>query len=181
MNDSVQSNPSVAVTPIGLNHLVLNVRDIEASHHFWTELLGFHQVGEVPPGLGGVRRGAKRFYSGVRDGRMHHHDIALVDTPDLAQPDGPNPIGHSLSRCRTARPGWAARVPQSRGVAFERRRARRDAQPVYPRPEYCSVELLRAAAWYGKATSTRRSTTMAVPTEGAGALDDRAEYPAFGR
>jgi hypothetical protein len=26
-----------AVTPVGLNHLVLNVRDIEESHRFWTE------------------------------------------------------------------------------------------------------------------------------------------------
>jgi len=32
-----------AQTPCGLNHLVLNVRDIEESHRFWTELLGFRQ------------------------------------------------------------------------------------------------------------------------------------------
>jgi len=31
MNDSVQSSP---VTPVGINHLVLNVRDIEAPHRF---------------------------------------------------------------------------------------------------------------------------------------------------
>ena len=74
MNDSVQSNPTVAVTPVGLNHLVLNVRDIEASHRFWTEMLGFRQVGEVPPRLGGVQRGAMRFYSGV-DGRNKNSAI----------------------------------------------------------------------------------------------------------
>ena len=42
------------VTPIGLNHLVINVRDIEASHKFWTEMLGFQQVGSVPPGTVGT-------------------------------------------------------------------------------------------------------------------------------
>ena len=35
------------VTPMGLNHLVINVRNLEESHRFWTEMLGFKQVGEV--------------------------------------------------------------------------------------------------------------------------------------
>jgi catechol-2,3-dioxygenase len=35
------------VTPRGINHLVLNVRDIEESHRFWTEIVGFRQVGEL--------------------------------------------------------------------------------------------------------------------------------------
>ena len=30
-----------AVTPVGLNHLVLNVRNLEESHKFWTEIIGF--------------------------------------------------------------------------------------------------------------------------------------------
>ena len=37
--------PSAALTPTGINHLVINVRDIEESHRFWTEILGFKQVG----------------------------------------------------------------------------------------------------------------------------------------
>lgn len=36
-----------AVMPLGLNHLVLNVTDLEESHRFWTEILGFVQVGEL--------------------------------------------------------------------------------------------------------------------------------------
>jgi catechol 2,3-dioxygenase-like lactoylglutathione lyase family enzyme len=91
MNDQVPSGP---VTPVGLNHLVINVRDIEESHRSLTDLIGLRQVGEIPPGLGGMPRGVMRFYSGERDGKMHHHDIALVHTPDLRQPEGPNPIGH---------------------------------------------------------------------------------------
>ena len=35
------------VTPRGINHLVLNVRDIEESHRFWTEVVGFRQVGHL--------------------------------------------------------------------------------------------------------------------------------------
>ena len=43
----IPTPPREAVTPVGINHLVLNVHDIEASHTFWTELLGFKQVGEL--------------------------------------------------------------------------------------------------------------------------------------
>ena len=71
------------VKPSGVNHLVLNVRDIEESHHFWSDLLGFAQVGELhadnpitPPGC------RMRFYSGAD----HHHDIALVENPNLPEP-----------------------------------------------------------------------------------------------
>ncbi len=74
--------PTEALTPVGLNHLVINVRDIEESHRFWTEMLGFKQVGVSR------RRGGKmRFYSGDHGGgRMNHHDIALVENPDLPPP-----------------------------------------------------------------------------------------------
>ena len=37
--------PAEAVTPGGINHLVINVRDMEESHKFWTEILGFKEVG----------------------------------------------------------------------------------------------------------------------------------------
>ncbi len=74
-----------AQTPCGLNHLVLNVRDIEESHRFWTDLLGFHQVGvSHRPDPDG--KPPMRFYSGKRDGKLRHHDIALVE--GLAPPAG---------------------------------------------------------------------------------------------
>jgi len=68
--------------PSGINHLVINVRDLEESHRFWTGLLGFRHVGTSrrarsdggPP---------TRFYSGMKDGKLHHHDIALHQQPDL--------------------------------------------------------------------------------------------------
>ena len=178
MNDSVQSNPTVAVTPVGLNHLVLNVRDIEASHRFWTEMLGFQQVGEVPPRLGGVQRGAMRFYSGVRDGRMHHHDIALVDTPEMAQPEGPNPIGH-VAIALPDRESWL------RQLAFLQSHVEHGmTHSLYIRdPNGYSVELLYELpreTWEGNINAALNHY-VALPTEGTAALEDKAEYPSFGR
>ena len=41
----IPETPTEAVTPGGINHLVINVRDMEESHKFWTEILGFKEVG----------------------------------------------------------------------------------------------------------------------------------------
>ena len=68
---------SAAVTPRGINHLVLNVRDLEESHQFWCDKLGFVQVGKLKnPGM------KMRFYSGMVDGDVDHHDLALVEQGD---------------------------------------------------------------------------------------------------
>ena len=76
---------STAVTPRGVNHLVLNVRDMEESHHFWCDLLGFRQVGELHPRPGGGPTMKMRFYSGVVDD-VNHHDVALVEQPGMPAP-----------------------------------------------------------------------------------------------
>ena len=78
-------NTSGPVTPRGVNHLVLNVRDMEESHHFWSDLLGFKQVGELHPRSDGVPSMNMRFYSGVVDD-VNHHDLALVERAGLAEP-----------------------------------------------------------------------------------------------
>lgn len=71
------------VRPSGINHLVLNVRDMEESHHFWCDLLGFEQVGEFHADNPGLPPGTKmRFYSGTD----HHHDLALMEMPGLEEP-----------------------------------------------------------------------------------------------
>ena len=71
-----------AQTPRGINHLVLNVRDIEVSHRFWTEIMGFRCVAELKPQPGGVRP-KMRFYSGVAEGGdVTHHDLALAEVPE---------------------------------------------------------------------------------------------------
>ena len=75
------------VTPRGINHLVLNVRDIEESHRFWTEIVGFRQVGQLTPTKERPNPPTMRFYAGVReDGTSHHHDVALVENRDLPKP-----------------------------------------------------------------------------------------------
>ena len=40
MADTNIDTPTEAVSPSGINHLVLNVRDIDESHKFWTEIVG---------------------------------------------------------------------------------------------------------------------------------------------
>jgi catechol 2,3-dioxygenase len=83
MSDTIKKRTS-AVTPRGVNHLVINVRDMEESHHFWCDLLGFKQVGELKPRGDGPSMNM-RFYSGVVDD-VNHHDIALVERPNLPPP-----------------------------------------------------------------------------------------------
>lgn len=68
---------SAPVTPKGFNHLVLNVRNMDESHRFWSGLLGFRQVGELHRGM------TMRFYAGARD---HHHELALVESPNMPEP-----------------------------------------------------------------------------------------------
>ena len=78
--------PHRAVTPVGLNHPVLNVRDIEELYRFWTEILGFRQVGQMHASAQWPNPPKMRFYSGDRAGGTHHHDIALAENPDLPAP-----------------------------------------------------------------------------------------------
>jgi len=60
----VPAAPAEAMTPSGINHLVINVRDIEESHRFWTEVLGFKQVG-----VSLRRNGKMRFTAATMAGR----------------------------------------------------------------------------------------------------------------
>ena len=81
------SKPSV-------NHLVLQVRDIEASHRFYTEVLGFTQCGKLRAPVADMR-----FYRGQDD---HHHDLALVQIPN---PEAAGPV--PTWKMFTERPGLA--------------------------------------------------------------------------
>lgn len=79
---------SCAETPCGLNHVVLKVRDIDASHAFWTDCLGFKHVGTLSrTGTDGTPPPRVRFYSGERDGKLSHHHIALAEEPALPAGD----------------------------------------------------------------------------------------------
>ena len=112
------------VTPGGINHLVINVRDIEESHKFWTEMLGFKQVGYSKR-----RNGKMRFYSGDHNGRMNHHDIALCENPNLPKPpaewamfDMPVAINH-IAITLPNREAWLKQLAylRAKGVKFQNR------------------------------------------------------------
>jgi catechol 2,3-dioxygenase len=87
MTDSIKKR-SVAVTPKGFNHVVLNVHNMEDSHHFWCDLIGFKQVGELKPREDGIPSMNMRFYSGVVDD-VNHHDLALVEREGIEPPTEP--------------------------------------------------------------------------------------------
>src|ERR1700678_4467145 len=122
MTESKPAAPERAVTPAGVNHLVLNVRDIEESHQFWTEIIGMQEVGRLKPGTPEKPRPTMRFYSADHDGKLNHHDIALP-----------------------GRDAWLKQLAflQSRGVKFERRVNHGMTRSVYiSDPNGYGVELL---------------------------------------
>src|SRR5436853_72578 len=68
-----------ARTPRGINHVVLNVTNLEVSHRFWTETMGFRCVAALKQEPGRPRP-KMRFYSGVdSSGDVTHHDLALME------------------------------------------------------------------------------------------------------
>jgi catechol 2,3-dioxygenase len=69
-----------AQEPLGLNHVVLQVKDMEESHRFYTEILGFKHVG-TSKYIDSHGAPSMRFYSGVNNGRLSHHDIGLIQAP----------------------------------------------------------------------------------------------------
>src|SRR5262245_16212153 len=76
-----ETRSTQSMTPRGINHVVLNVRNLEVSHRFWTEVVGFRCVAELKPIPGRVRP-KMRFYSGVdAQGDVTHHDLALAEVP----------------------------------------------------------------------------------------------------
>jgi len=177
------------VQPCGLNHLVINVRNMEETHRFWTEMLGFQQVGSFTAGDPSGLQRKMQFYSGDHgDGRLHHHDIAFIEVPSLPAPapDGTlvSAIGH-IAIGFPDRQAWMRQLAflQSSGVKFERRAEHGMTHSAYIRdPNGYSVELLYELPremWEG---DIERALNHYVPlqTEGPAALEDRTEgLPVF--
>ncbi len=111
-----------AQTPSGFDHLVLNVRDIEESHCFWTEMLGFRHVGSARSPLPG--RAVMRFYSGLRGGQLNHHDLALVEpiSPAEPAPAGAQSLNHVAIEY-PSREAWEQQIAwlQAHGIDVHRR------------------------------------------------------------
>ncbi|MBV9862643.1 MAG: VOC family protein [Alphaproteobacteria bacterium] len=186
--------PHAPVTPVGLNHLVLNVRNIEESHRFWTEILGFKQVGAVRRQADGDRPKVEmRFYSGDHEGAMNHHDVALVENPDLPAPPAdwkmfgmPHAINH-IAITLPGRDAWLKQLAflQSRGVEFHRRTNHGMTHSVYiSDPNGYGVELLYELPremWEGDINAALNYAAQ-LPTKGPEALvDDYESSPSFGQ
>jgi len=180
-----QTAPTGPVTPSGLNHLVLNVRNLEESHQFWTEILGFKQVGELKATPTRPNPPRMRFYSGDHGGRMNHHDIALIENTDLPPPADwamsgmPMAIGH-IAITLPDRESWLRQLAylQGRNIRFNRRVEHGMTHSLYINdPNGYGVELLYELpreVWEGDIDAALNHA-VAVPTEGLEALQDRAD------
>ena len=180
------------VTPRGINHLVLNVRNLEESHKFWTEVVGMQQVGELKPAPNRLNPPRMRFYSGSGGGGTHHHDIALVENPSLPEPPVewtmvgmPMAINH-IAITYPNREAWLQQLTylQAKGVKFDRRVEHGMTHSLYIHdPNGYGVELLYdlPREIWERDIDAALNFAVAMPTEGAEALVDRAaDLPVFG-
>lgn len=188
----IPTPPREAVTPTGINHVVLNVRNIEASHAFWTDILGFKQVGELHARPDRPNPPKMRFYSGDRDGRLNHHDLALVEVPGMPPPAEWSITGNDVAINHVAitlpnREAWLKQLAflQKKGVTFEWRVNHGMTHSVYiTDPNGYGVEVLYELprdVWEGDIDAALNYAER-LPTEGEEALVDQAEdVPVFGQ
>ena len=139
MADVTSSTARRMPTCDGINHLVINVRDIEESHKFWTEILGFKR--------GGADRNAAtamRFYSGDHDGQHEspRHRASGESEPaeaargmeDVRKPVAINHIAITMP----SREAWLKRLAWLRenGVKFRARdQSWPNPQPLHRRSQ----------------------------------------------
>jgi catechol 2,3-dioxygenase len=179
-------------TPVGVNHVVLNVRDIEESHRFWTDIVGLKQVGALRPRADMGEMPQMRFYSGDHSGKMTHHDVALVENPNLPPPSEwglfgvPVAINH-IAIAMPDRDAFLAKLAElkEKGVKFNMRIDHGVTHSVYiSDPNGYGVELLYELPremWEGDIDAGLNYLTL-LPTEGDAALKDDLEgAPSFGK
>jgi catechol-2,3-dioxygenase len=176
-----------AVPPRGVNHLVLNVSDLERSHRFWTDIMGFHQVGQLEPKPDAQRSPQMRFYAGSGG---NHHDLAL------AQVAGPTRADADAEPMAGSRPGlnhvaieypdrdtWQAqlRFLQAAGIGFRGRVNHGMSHSVYIQdPDGHGIEVLYnlpPEQWTHNLNAAL-NYVHALPRDGLEALAD-PESPVF--
>jgi catechol 2,3-dioxygenase len=190
----VPAPPAQACPPRGINHVVLNVRDLEVSHRFWTEVMGFRCVAELKA-IPGRTRPKMRFYSGVdAKGDVTHHDLALAEVPrsDGNGQGAPEhwdlmPHGTGLNHVAITWPdrqSWLQQLAflQSRGVPFLRRVNHGMTHSVYiADPDGHGIEVLYELpreVWEHDIDAAQNYSER-LPTEGEAALEDRTDNPVF--
>jgi len=184
--------PPHAQPPRGINHVVLNVRDLEVSHRFWTEIVGFRCVAELKQ-VPGRRRPKMRFYSGLdAHGGVTHHDLALAEAPPA---DGdatrepwdllPSRVGlNHVAIAWPDRESWLKQLAflKDKGVPFHRRVNHGMTHSVYiSDPDGHGIEVLYELPRQVWETDIDAAQNYAeqLPTEGDEALVDRTDYPVF--
>ena len=185
--------PQQAVAPRALNHVVLNVRDMEESHRFWTEMIGFRHVGTAKPRPDRPNPPPFRFYSCDHgDGRLSHHDLALVENRNLPPPPAEwNMVGMNMAINHVAillpsREAWLRQLAflQSKGVKFDRRVEHGMTHSLYIHdPNGYGIELLYELPreMWADDIDGALNYSVSLPTEGREALADRTEgLPSFG-
>jgi catechol-2,3-dioxygenase len=182
MPDAGTTRPS---RPAGVNHLVLNVRDIEASHRFYTEVLGFEMCGEI----GEQMPMTMQFY---RSGPSHHHDVALMQ---LGEDEASEPVERwSMRRARGPlnhfavaypdRESWLAQLEhlKAQGVEFIVRGEHGMTHSAYiSDPDGNGIEVLYElpeAVWGGDINAAL-NYFKPIDRHGPEALEDSTDYQVF--
>ncbi len=187
--------PAQAQPPRGVNHLVLNVRNLEVSHRFWTEIIGFRCVAELKP-TPGRRRPTMRFYSGLdAHGDVTHHDLALAEVPGGGAAGAerepwdlmPSRVGvNHVAIAWPDRESWLKQIAflRSKGVPFHRRINHGMTHSVYiSDPDGHGIEVLYELpreVWEKDIDAAQNYAEM-LPTEGDESLVDRTDNPVFER
>lgn len=187
MTDKETDGPMM---PVGVNHVVINVRDIEESHNFWTEVVGMRQVGELHPTPERPNPPVMRFYSGEKEGRPNHHDIALVENKELPPPPekfsmfGGNIAINHIAITLPNRESWLKQLTylQEKGIDFGRRVDHGMTHSLYIcDPNGYGVELLYELpreVW-GDDINAALNYAKVLPTMGEDALEDNEDVPVF--
>ncbi|MBI1737244.1 MAG: VOC family protein [Candidatus Rokubacteria bacterium] len=191
----IPAAPAQAVAPRGINHLVLNVRNLEVSHRFWTEVMGFRCVAALKP-VPERKRPKMRFYSGVdAEGRVSHHDLALAEVEAPAGNGADGPRGEwSMTPTRVGlnhvailwpdRESWLKQLAflRAKGVRFHRRVNHGMTHSVYVSdPDGHGIEVLYELpreTWEHDIDGAQNYAEL-LPTEGEDALIDRTDNPVF--
>jgi catechol-2,3-dioxygenase len=190
MSSTQPEVPSAAIAPAGINHLVLNVRDIEESHRFWTEIVGLKQVAELRPRPDRPNPPKMRFYSADHNGKLTHHDLALVESPNIPPATewklaGSGVAINHVALTMPSREAWLKQLAflQSRGIKFNWRVNHGVTHSVYiTDPNGYGVEFLYELPremWENDIQSAI-DYLHNLPTEGPEALAD-PESPSFGK
>jgi catechol 2,3-dioxygenase len=182
--------PAGPTAPDAINHLVLNVKEMQRSHDFWTRIIGFKQVGEIGPRPDRPNF-LMRFYQGATGS---HHDLALCQVSDPASVPEPGPwsMGASKTGVNHVAIKWADRESwlkqiawmQSQGVTFHSRVDHGMTHSVYVSdPDGHGIEVLYELpreVWEEDINGALNYAAR-LPNEGPEALVDDTNYKVFTR